>query len=84
MKKCARDRFNDPARLRGAKADNHWSIKPAIKSGMDLAPNPKLSPRFGESNLEQSVSSFDVLRHREEGDERQIEPNGRVHSQTRH
>jgi len=35
--------------LRGTKADNLWRIKPAIKSGLDIAPNPKLSPRFGES-----------------------------------
>jgi hypothetical protein len=35
--------------LRGTKADLPWSMKPAIKSGLDIAPNPKLSPRFGES-----------------------------------
>jgi hypothetical protein len=35
--------------LRGTKADFPWSIKPAIKSGLDIAPKPKLSPRFGES-----------------------------------
>ena len=35
--------------LRGTKADIPWRIKPAIKSGLDIAPNPKLSPRFDES-----------------------------------
>jgi len=34
---------------RRTKADIPWSIKPAIESGLDIAPNPKLSPRFGES-----------------------------------
>ena len=54
--------------LRGTKADNLWRIKPAIKSGLDIAPNPKLSPRFGE-NAKQIVLAFDVLRRREKGDE---------------
>src|SRR5215475_3594564 len=35
--------------LGGTKADLPWSIKPALKSGLDIAPNPKLSHRFGES-----------------------------------
>jgi hypothetical protein len=35
--------------LRGTKADLPWSIQPALKSGLDIAPNPKLSPRFGKS-----------------------------------
>jgi hypothetical protein len=32
--------------LRGTKADLPWSIKPALKSGLDIAPSPKLSPRL--------------------------------------
>src|SRR6516165_4894491 len=39
----------DPALLRGTKADFPWRIKPAIKCGLDIAPNSKLSPRLGES-----------------------------------
>src|SRR5437763_6211522 len=35
--------------LRGMKADGSWSGKPATESGLDIAPNPKLSPRCGES-----------------------------------
>src|SRR5215469_17532937 len=35
--------------LRGTKAGNPWSAKPAEQSGLDSAPNPKWSPRFGES-----------------------------------
>src|SRR6266446_1021469 len=35
--------------LRRTKADSPWSIEPALKFGLDIAPNPKLSPRFGES-----------------------------------
>src|SRR3989454_813676 len=31
------------------KADCSWSGEPATESGLDIAPNPKLSPRFGES-----------------------------------
>jgi transposase len=31
------------------KADISWSGEPATESGLDIAPNPKLSPRFGES-----------------------------------
>jgi transposase len=32
-----------------AKAVTLWSEKPATQSGLGIAPNPKLSPRFGES-----------------------------------
>src|SRR5215471_18909524 len=39
----------DRLSLRGTKADLPWSMKPANESGPDIAPNPKLSPRFGES-----------------------------------
>jgi len=39
----------DPALLRGTRADFPWRIKPAIKSGLDIAPNSNLSPRLGES-----------------------------------
>src|SRR2546427_11724745 len=35
--------------LRGMKADISWSGEPATESGLDIAPDPKLSPRFGES-----------------------------------
>src|SRR5437016_5571979 len=35
--------------LRGMKADISWSGEPATESGLDIAPNPKLSPRCGES-----------------------------------
>src|SRR5438046_10085634 len=31
------------------KADISWSGKPATESGLDIAPNPKWSPRLGES-----------------------------------
>src|SRR3989449_8374547 len=31
------------------KADISWSGEPATESGLDIAPNPKLSPRCGES-----------------------------------
>jgi len=30
--------------VRGTKADTLWSMKPAIKSGVDIAADPKLSP----------------------------------------
>jgi transposase len=36
-------------RLYRMKANNPWSRKPVIESGLDIAPHPKLSPRFGES-----------------------------------
>jgi Transposase len=36
-------------RLHRTKANNPWSRKPVIESGLDVAPHPKLSPRFGES-----------------------------------
>ena len=35
--------------LRRTKADSPWSIKPASKSDLDIAPNPKLSHRVQES-----------------------------------
>ena len=92
--------------LRGTKAGTPWSIKPAIKSGLDIAPNPKLSPRFGESTRSRvfylSMSSgagreetrmehilarcagLDVHKESVEACVRRIEPNGRVHSETRH
>jgi hypothetical protein len=39
----------DRLSLRRTKADGPWSMKPATESGLDIAPNPKLSHRFGES-----------------------------------
>src|SRR5438034_8597569 len=42
-------RAYDRLGLRGMKADISWSGKPATESGLDIAPNPKLSPRCGES-----------------------------------
>src|SRR4030095_10366337 len=88
------------------KAEYPWSIKPAVKSGLDIAPNPKLSHRFGESTRSRLFSPFDVFRagrkktrmenilarcagldvHKEsvEACVRRIEPNGRVHRETRH
>src|SRR5256886_2056195 len=41
--------------LRGMKADCSWSGKPATESGLDIAPNPKLSPRCGESTRSRLV-----------------------------
>jgi hypothetical protein len=92
--------------LRGTKADLPWSIKPALKSGLDIAPIPKLSPRFGQSTrsrlFQLSMSSgagrketrmetilarcAGLAVHKEsvEACVRRIEPNGRVHSETRH
>jgi Transposase len=92
--------------LRGTKADLPWSIKPALKSGLDIAPNPKLSPRFGKSTrsrlFQLSMSSgagrketrmetilarcagLDVHKESVEACVRRIEPNGRVHRETRH
>ncbi len=35
--------------LRGVKAVKEWSREPAKESGLDIAPNPELSPRLGES-----------------------------------
>jgi hypothetical protein len=49
------DRFTIQLSLRGTKADFPWSIKPAIRSGLDIAPNPKFSPRFGESTRSRLV-----------------------------
>ena len=90
--------------LRRTKADSPWSTKPALKSGLDIAPNPKLSRRFGESTRSRlfhlSMSSgrketkmesilarcagLDVHKESVEACVRRIEPNGRVHSETRH
>src|SRR5881409_3243460 len=42
-------RAYDRLGLRGMKADISWSGKPATESGLDIAPNPKWSPRCGES-----------------------------------
>jgi transposase len=39
----------DRLSLRGTKAVALWSAKPAPQSGLDIAPNPELSPRFGGS-----------------------------------
>ena len=39
----------DRLSLRGTKAVNPWTSESAIKSGLDIAPHPKLSPRFGGS-----------------------------------
>src|SRR3989442_15290079 len=41
--------------LRGMKADCSWSGKPATESGLDIAPNPKLAPRCGESTRSRLV-----------------------------
>ena len=41
-----RSRIYDRLYLRRTKAVNVWSNKPALKSGLDIAPNPELSPRF--------------------------------------
>src|SRR5262249_39590033 len=35
--------------LRWKKADRPWSMKPANESDLDIAPNPKLLPCYGES-----------------------------------
>ena len=43
--RSAYDRFS----LRGTKAVILWIGKPAEQSGLDIAPHPELSPRFGES-----------------------------------
>jgi transposase len=41
--------FYDRLSLRGTKADLAWSGKPAEEFDLDIASNPKLSPRCGES-----------------------------------
>src|SRR5216110_229047 len=48
-------RAYDRLGLRGMKADCSWSGKPATESGLDIAPKPKLSPRFGESTRSRLV-----------------------------
>jgi hypothetical protein len=85
--------------LRGTKVGSPWSIKPALKSGLDIAPNPKLSPRFGERTRSRvfrlSMSSGAGKKETRienilagcaglEVHVRRIEANGRVHSETRH
>src|SRR5262245_17938081 len=49
MKMRSRWVYESSSALRWTKAESPWSIKQAIKSGLDIAPNPKLSHRFGES-----------------------------------
>jgi len=44
--------------LRRVKADLTWSSKPANEFGLDVASNPKLSPRFGESTRSRLFFSF--------------------------
>jgi hypothetical protein len=39
----------DRVSLRGTKAVSLWSGKPATQSGLDIAPDPELSPRFSGS-----------------------------------
>ena len=60
-----RSRVYDRLDLRRTKAVNVWSNKPALKSGLDIAPNPKLSPRISESTRSRLSLAFDVLRRRE-------------------
>jgi hypothetical protein len=55
------DRLN----LRRTKVSNVWSRKPAFKSGLDIAPNPKLSPRIRESTRSRLFIVFDVLWRRQ-------------------
>jgi hypothetical protein len=50
--------------LRGTKADKVWCCEPAKESDLDIAPNPKLSPRFGESTWSRLFCAFDVPRRR--------------------
>src|SRR2546428_508570 len=59
----------DPLSLRRTKAGIAWCLKPAKESGLDIAPNPKLSPRFGESTRSRLFHTFDVLRRRGRGDD---------------
>src|SRR3989440_11406923 len=59
----------DPLGLRRMKAGIAWCLKPAKESGLDIAPNPKLSPRFGESTRSRLFHTFDVLRRRGRGDD---------------
>src|SRR5947209_20324744 len=59
----------DPLGLRRMKAGIAWCLKPAKESGLDIAPNPQLSPRFGESTRSRLFHTFDVLRRRGRGDE---------------
>ena len=92
--------------LRGTKADFPWSMKPAIESGLNIAPGPKLSPGFGEStrsrvfhlsmpsgagrkdtrmeNIFARCAGLDVHKESVEACVRRIEPNGPVHTETRH
>src|SRR5207302_5826400 len=59
----------DPLSLRRTKAGIAWCLKPAKESGLDIAPNPQLSPRFGESTRSRLFHTFDVLRRRGRGDD---------------
>src|SRR2546425_2511961 len=59
----------DPLSLRRTKAGIAWCLKPAKESGLDIAPNPQLSPRFGESTRSRLFHTFDVLRRRGTGDD---------------
>ena len=66
--------------LRGTKAVCPWSGKPAIQSGLDIAPNPKLSPRFGKSTQGRlfhfSMSSGAGRKESVEADVRRIASDG--------
>lgn len=95
----------DQLSLRGMKAGNLWCGKPAKQFGLDIAPNPKLSPRLGEStqgrlfhlsmssgagreelimeNIYPCCAGLDVHKESVEACVRRIEPNGRLHQQTR-
>jgi hypothetical protein len=53
--------------LHGTKAVYPWSHEPAAQSGLDIAPHPKLSPRFGGSTQGRLVFFFDVPRRRKKG-----------------
>ena len=92
--------------LRGMKVVTLWSGKPAPQSGLDIAPNPELSPRWAESTqgrLFRLSMSFHAAKRRSkmetiitccaglnvnkesvEACVRRMEPNGKLHQQTRH
>src|SRR5438128_1521678 len=68
MKMRSRSAY-DPLSLRRTQAGIAWCLKPAKESGLDIAPNPQLSPRFGESTRSRLFHTFDVLRRRGRGDD---------------
>jgi hypothetical protein len=55
--------------LRGTKAGTPWSIKARYKVWPGHRSEPQIVASLRREHAEQSVSPFDVLRRREEGDE---------------